>query len=287
MLKKIFILENCILVLIIAFLGIELYKNSPKEVKVDVDYYLSLPAFEQNNQDAWYMKNNVVVHGAGSIDGLKCTNSKEALDNTLEHNIYTIEIDFEISSDNKLVCYHEPADVSFPTKTSYTYDEFKNIKIKGKYTPLTGEDIFEYMKKYPELYIVIDTKNEDYLGVIQKIVNEADEDILNRFIIQCYYPDDKEKISNIYNFPDENYLFTAYMYTRNPYVCLQVCMDKNINVLVMPFIEEFYSEEIIEMFNSKNIHVYFHTINRLDMVEYCLDNNVHGIYTDYLYAYDN
>ena len=53
-----------------------------------------------------------------------------------------IEIDFLFTSDGELVCLHGWTDVG-GLETACTLDEFKNLKIYGKYTPMTAEDALE------------------------------------------------------------------------------------------------------------------------------------------------
>lgn len=278
MFKKLLIAEVILFFVVAVVFGGFVLKN-----KSEINHYQSLPALEDIEGITWYDKNKIIAHGGEGIDGLDYTNSKEAVENTLNNGINIIEIDFEISSDGELICYHEISDVFFPVQNSYSLQEFKEQKIQGEYTPLSGSDIFEYMRKNPDLYIVVDTKHEDYLEVIKKIADEANGDLLSRFIIQCYNPGDKEKVSNIYNFPDENYLFTAYKYSDDYNKLLKVCMDEKIRVLVVPVLPQLYDETVMELFTSKNIKVYFHTVNRPDVANFLISKGAHGIYTDFIY----
>ena len=67
-----------------------------------------------------------------------------------------------------------------------------NSKINNIYTPMDLKDLLEYMKKYNDLYIVIDTKEDLYdnnktiFDVYKRIVDEVilyDNKLLDRFIV--------------------------------------------------------------------------------------------------------
>ena len=42
-----------------------------------------------------------------------------------------------------------------------SYAKFKNIKLYGKYTSVSLKELFELMDKYPDTYIITDTKDSD------------------------------------------------------------------------------------------------------------------------------
>ena len=246
----------------------------------EVAYYTHIKPMEKPVTNTWYTENKVVAHATGGIDGLDYTNSKEALLNSINNDIKVIEIDFNYTTDGQLVCYHYYKNIT-PDASELSLEEFLNVKIQGKYTPMTFEDVLQIMKNYSDVYISVDTKHLKLEEVVQDIVNKCnDRNILNRFIIQCYFPGDKTKISNIYNFPKENYLYSPYKYIEDPYEVLKICYKENINIVTIK--NGIWSKDILNLFKSKNIYVYVYSINRLDMAEVAFKNGVHGIYTDFL-----
>lgn len=232
----------------------------------------------------WYKENKVVMHATGGIDGLEYTNSKDALLHSINQGAKVIEVDFNFTSDKHLVCFHKKEDFYYPPISDLTFEKFKNTKVQGKYEPLIFEDVVEIMKQYPDIYISIDTKHEDLSEVIKEVVKQcSDETILKRFIIQCYYPGEKEKISQIYNFPNDNYLFAPYKYSKDPYETLEVCYEENYNVVVVN--KSIWEPSIIKLFKDKNIYLYTYTVNREDVADLILHFGAWGIYTDFLTDY--
>ena len=72
-----------------------------------------------------------------------------------------------------------------------TYEEFKNVKIKGKYTTMGFDDLINYMKKHTDMYVLIDIGNRTY-DETKKIYNEIlnitkDKNILDRLITSRSY----------------------------------------------------------------------------------------------------
>ena len=277
MLKKLLKIEIIIVIAIALFIGIyHIFSN------IRHNYYLNIESMEDLEYDTWYKNNKIIVHATGMIDSLTYTNSKESIEHSINNGAKIIEVDFGYTSDGHIVCYHMPSDVHI-TATSFTLDEFLHYKIQGKYTPITLNNIIEYMKSNPELYISIDTKHDKLTELIKDITMLChDENILNRFIIQCFYPGEKEQIAKIYDFPEENYMFAPYKYSTNPYTALKVCYEENFHVLAAPV--GAYSEEMLKLMASKNIYVYLHTVNRIDILEELFRQGTHGVYSDYIFS---
>ena len=163
------------------------YSNAQK------NYYINLNPLQDTIDNTWYKNNRVVVHATGGIDGLSYTNSKEALLNSINSNMQVIEVDFNYTSDNYLVCYHKSRDILI-NEEKFTLEEFKNIKIKGKYTPMEFQDIVDIMKGNPNIYISVDVKSDSLVDVVKDIVNQCtDEDILNRLISNVFIQAKKSK----------------------------------------------------------------------------------------------
>lgn len=243
-----------------------------------------LPAFPHTGEE-WYADNLLVCHAGGGIEGLDYTNSREALENTLANGCRYVEIDFSYTSDHELVCMHawdeawgEPGSEEIPA-----LQDFLAGKIYGKYTPMTAMDIVDYMRNEPDLHIIVDTKETDFLGVIENLKELASEDasVMDRFIIQLYDSGMKAKVQDIYPFPDENILFTAYMFgTDRVGSILKLCYEEDISVVTTKY--DSWDDETVRFFNSKGIVIFEHTVNRPDFANRSLARGIHGFYTDFL-----
>ena len=249
---------------------------------INYNYYSKLDNFPEVKRETWYTQNKKIIHATGGIDGLTYTNSKEALENTIHNGGKVVEIDFDYTTDGYLVCYHKPNDISKYMKQDFTLNEFLNTKIKGKYTPMTIENVIEIMEQNPELYVSIDTKHEEITEVVEDIVGICEnKGVLNRFIVQCFYPGEKSKVAKIYNFPEDNYIFAAYKYSKNPFKVLKVCYEENYNVVATK--NGNWDSKILKLFDSKNIYVYLHTINNPEVMAEVFNAGTYGIYTDFIF----
>ena len=255
---------------------------------VGIDPYVSAADLSpvSRNGTEWFINAPLIYHACGGIRGIDYTNSREALLSCLSENAHFIEVDFSFTSDGRLVCMHDWDNSSFDNEIP-NYHDFMSSLIYGKYTPLSAEDIISYMSENPELYIIIDTK-DSLPEVMNNVVSlTSDASVLNRLIIQIYYPGEKEKISNIYQFPDDNYLLTLYKLPGlilSAEQILGICYKENINVITAPY--SYFSEDDINLINSKNFVIYEHTINRPDIAKAQLAKGIHGLYTDFLYIDD-
>ena len=239
----------------------------------------------------WFQKTNLISHACGGIDGITYTNSREALELALENGHRCIEVDFAFTTDEKLVCVHdwEQFGTMVPGQDwerqgslqGCAYDYYQNLKICGRYSPLSAEELVAYMEQYPELYVMVDTKY-DLQQVMTALVKLAPTDeIRNRLIIQVYAPGEKQAVRSIYPFPEENFLLTLYKLGIDAAEdILPICRDDNIPVVTAPLGS--LSRKTLEELREKNLVIYEHTENRLDQARIVMDSGVRGVYTDFL-----
>ena len=295
--KIIFVIIYHIFIMVLVLLFMFKYAEEIIHLKSNIYFHLQTsqadsnidftdyPLFEPSG-DLWFQNTRLVCHAGGGIDGLDYTNSKEAIENTLSNGNRYIEIDFAYTSDKELVCMHY-WDEQWSGSTIPTLQEFLTGRIFGKYTPMTASDLVQYMNDYPDLYIIIDTKESDYVQVIQNLVelSSYNTDITDRFIIQLYSEGKKDEIKSFYPFADSNFLFTAYNFGANrPNKILDICYKENIFIVTVPY--RAWDQETLDLYNSKNIVIFEHSINRPDLAHEELQKGVYGIYTDFLSSED-
>lgn len=225
----------------------------------------------------WYSGTNLVYHACGGIDGVDYSNSREAMDQTLEAGNKVIEVDFMFTGDGRLVCVHDWKLLGFSEIPSYS--EFMSAPVYGRYTPLDAEAIVEYMMENPDIRIVLDTKEEQLQDVVAYIVGlcNGDTSVIDRLIVQVYAAGQKAEVQEVYEFPDTNFAFSPYKvpYTTNE--MLNVCYDENIYVVIWPSKNDNYGS-----FVSHGLIVYIYTVNRLDQWDNYTADGVTGVYTDFL-----
>lgn len=242
-----------------------------------------------NDMMAWYNNNQYIGHALYGIDGCDYVNSSDSLEYGYSKGIRVMEVDLLYTSDNELVVNHD-----WEYGIIKTYDEFMNNKIYGKYSPIDMKMLVNYMIKYRDLYLVIDTKedsyNEDnYLNLYRDLIDyckNLDENILDRIIIQIYDYDMYSEIDKMYHF--DNYIFSIYKLVDkfNILQLVHFCISNNIDVIGIPkgFIDGgIIKDNFIKFMKGKNIKLYVYTINNDVKYREYLSMGIDGIYTDFLY----
>ncbi|NBI89238.1 hypothetical protein D3Z45_01225 [Lachnospiraceae bacterium] len=249
---------------------------------------------------AWY-EYKMIAHAGGGIDGKTMTNSLEALNLSKQNGYRLIEIDFQLTSDNILVLKHDFSKYSLieleqPTIGDDDFqvwdsETFKNTKIYRKYTSMTIDDLVDWMKKNPDVYIVTDTKEtqpdlvrEEFSKIVEACEN--DYKILSRFIVQIYTNDMLDVVKAVYDFP--NILYTIYQVAEPTeeffYSLADFCVNNDIKVVTIP--SGYLWQPFIDILKENDLMIYTHTLNKISELEKAINMNVDGIYTDFLYEND-
>lgn len=134
-------------------------KNTINEVTIK--HIIKYKTFNYEEEE-WYNKSPYIAHACGEIDGITYTNSKEAMEYSINQGIRTIEVDFTATSDGIYVCRHSWSDNLQENKNwkdaPPTYHEFMESDILNTYSPMDLNDVFDYMKKYQDINIICDLK---------------------------------------------------------------------------------------------------------------------------------
>ena len=130
----------------------------PKDVKNTAVY------FSQPKLDFEPKIDRYIAHAGGIIDGVKYTNSKEALDQSYSQGFRIFELDILETSDGAFVaahdCKHWAKEANFKGDTPVSRNEFLAHKLRGKYAPLDMVAINKWFKEHPDAILVTDKVNE-------------------------------------------------------------------------------------------------------------------------------
>lgn len=251
---------------------------------------------EQNKK--WYDDNRLVAHALGAIEDKKETNSKEAFLHSWSDGYKVLEADFCLTNDGSLVVRHDFDQDSYYNleqsvsngSTEMSTNRFLNEKINFRYTPLTASQLLELMAEYEDVYLITDTKyteqeriQKEFTAIVNTAKTMGKEEVLDRIVVQIYYPEMLETVKQIY--PFQNWIYTLYQ-TPNPDYdqIAAVCEQNGIDVVTINY--EIVKKENIQKLNEKGIKVYAHTVNRILDFKRLLNEGCYGIYTDYIKPYD-
>lgn len=105
-----------------------------------------------------------IAHAGGEINGVKSTNSKQALDENYKNGFRLFELDIIETSDGKLVAAHDWE--MWARFTDYigalppTLAEFKKHKIYGDYETLDLEGVNDWFAAHPDATLLTDKVND-------------------------------------------------------------------------------------------------------------------------------
>jgi glycerophosphoryl diester phosphodiesterase len=105
-----------------------------------------------------------IAHAMGQVDDLLYTNSLEAFLSNYANGIRVFEVDLHLSSDGKAVLFHEGKDYEgnnwiSEKRGDISSAQFKHFKYGQKYAVLFAADLVELLKKYSDVYFVLDIKS--------------------------------------------------------------------------------------------------------------------------------
>lgn len=251
-------------------------------------------------QECWW-EIPVVAHAGGGIDGKVNSNSLEAMNQTAENGYHMVEVDFALTSDGKLVLSHgwdeDSADTLEIPEGTPDLETFLATKIHRKYTPMTAEDLIEWMKKHKAIYIVTDTKCKDPEEMKHEFELLAelcayDPGLLERFVVQIYDVESYDAVMSVYEFPN-------VMYATYQSACKEVsywqqvakdCTARNIQMVSVP--RDYVSTRkhpvtlYMEILKDAGLRVCVHPVNSITDMERMLDAGADSIMSDFLYEDD-
>ena len=231
-----------------------------------------------------------IGHSFGVVERSIYTGCLEAFVANYERGYRTFEVDLEITSDNKVVLRHDwdqPIQEGVSSDNIPTQEQFLSIPIKGKYTPLSFQDLCLIMQEHPDIWIVTDTKYPDWENVIKQftiMVQTAEEcgapEVLDRLVVQIYNPPMYDAVMQVY--PFRSFIFTMYQYwDGTPEQFTEICrwsVEHDVDAITMPY--ERAEDVILEIAKQYDRDVYVHTLNDVEKAKNFLDKGVKGIYTD-------
>ena len=132
--------------------------------------------FEPNN-------NRYIAHAGGEVNGIKSTNSKDALDQNYAKGFRLFELDIIETSDKKMVAAHDwkmwARFTDYEGALPPSHEEFMKYKIYGDYKTLDLNGINEWFRDHPDATLVTD-KVKDPISFANLFVDK------NRLIMELF-----------------------------------------------------------------------------------------------------
>jgi glycerophosphoryl diester phosphodiesterase len=133
------------------------------------------------------VEGRLVAHAGGAVRGLTYTNSRDALDESYANGYRIFELDFDWTSDGRLVLVHDWNHTSMLFRTAphvFSYREFVEGKPSDGLHQLTFEDLNDWLHRHPDALVVTDTKASNFR--LLDYLSTYGRNILPQLIVQIY-----------------------------------------------------------------------------------------------------
>ena len=238
---------------------------------------------------SWISDKKLVAHAFGGKGSKTYTNALEAFEYNYELGHRVFEVDFDLTDDGVCICSHDEDYWRYITDNEnsgveYTYENFKNTPLFTDYTPMDYKDVIDLLIKYPDIYIITDTKYADELSVYRQFsqivdyAKEKDPEVLDRLIPQIYTEDMLGYVMNVHEFKSID--FTLYQIQWDKEEIAKFCGRSGVRFLTVS--DELIEDDMIDLWKSMGIKIAVHTVDEEDRANELLDKGVDMIYTNYL-----
>lgn len=231
--------------------------------------------------EAWYNKSSLISHALGGVVNGKrimYSNSKEAFTYSMKEGFRLIECDILGMAKGELILAHD-------------YGRFYEAE-EDKYSMMTGMELLELVKKYPDVSCLIDVKWDShdeyalYLKEIEKTISDISKDadeyrtLKNQIIMEVY----DEATIRIAKEKEFDVIFTQY---RNPQMkyfmnTVNLCYKYGIRVVAMPLEYIFDRKKFIKILTDKKIKVFAFSTDSAQEYKELRMLGVTGAFTNYL-----
>ncbi|WP_372385290.1 glycerophosphodiester phosphodiesterase family protein [Vibrio sp. BS-M-Sm-2] len=130
---------------------------------------------------------SLIAHAGGGIDGLKYTNSLEAVEKSIENGFKMIELDLLVSSDGKIVAVHDWNSFHLMTNSNkngpIASEEFELKTINDNYHTLNISEAIEILS---ENEVILVTDKIENLELLSKSIIDKDKSIVEVFSLKKY-----------------------------------------------------------------------------------------------------
>ncbi|MDD3570077.1 MAG: glycerophosphodiester phosphodiesterase family protein [Lachnospiraceae bacterium] len=222
-----------------------------------------------------------VIHAGGVVNDEIGTNSLEALNNSFFNGYRYIELDFNFTTDRHLVCVHDWEKNYFGSDYNFngavSLEEFKNLKIEGKYTPLTIKSLEEWLMNKPNTYIITDIKEDNIAGL--KYIKDNAPYMMRRLIPQIYT---EAQYDTVRSMGYENIIYTLYMqnYSQKTNTSRIVSFAKNHDLVAITFSSELATNNYVSALKQSGTRLFVHTVNDKSDTERFKSMGIYGVYSD-------
>lgn len=241
---------------------------------------------------SWANEHPYIAHALGGIMGETYTNSYEAFLLNYQLGQRVFEIDFMMTDDGETVAMHGEEqwrdNLQDRPDEAFTTNNFLSKLFNDQYHTITYRTIIDIMSKYPDIYLVTNSKYTDEAHVsaefnqIISYAKEHDPAVLDRFIIQIYHPEMLDWVMELY--PWKSVIYTLYQDPNwTPENVVEFAQASGVKIITINGNELNQQPATAELWNDHGLTIAAFTLNDLNFVQKLRrDFGVKLIYTDFL-----
>ena len=267
----------------------QLAKQSEIQREKDVNTARKKAQKEKTTLKPWYTYHSI-AHAMGGLDGKDYLNSIDGFYPAYQKGYRVFEMDILLTKDNVAIGKHQWGwKLSDPTSKKgdpVSYRKFKNTKIYGKYTPTSFLDVLNLMEKYPDFYLMTDSKStepadakKEFNVLVQTAKKVGKEDLLDRVIVQVYNQRMYWAVKSMH--PFKHFVYTTY---KQPdaafYKVVKFCKQNGIEAITSP--KNDINDYRMELLAKQGIYSYTHSVNNAYFAKEFMKLGVYGVYSDFL-----
>lgn len=224
-----------------------------------------------------------IAHAGGGYKGNIYLNLQASFQEHYDKGTRIFEYDFMFSKDQQLIGTHLFEKLgNWNINNRPTFQEFENFTYENMGKGATISFVFDLIKNYPDITIIIDTKEEDEISILEKIQLEAQEvslDVAKRIVPQLYSENNVEKSKNLVF---EKYFFSNYKagYTQKKLIEL-IEKQPKIKTVCISHVENLLFDN--KKMNNLNVKVAIFTVNSHLIANFYWNTGASLIFTDFLF----
>ena len=223
-----------------------------------------------------------VAHAGGGYKGINYTNSIAAMNFNSKYTKY-IELDLQLTKDNRLVCVHDPL-----MHDKY-FDEVKlDPTLRARLNPLDkkfpendfcyDDTLKKFLEENQEIIIITDFKTDNLTGL--KFIKSYFEQFSTRFIPQIYNEDEYFAVKKL---GYEEIIFTLYRVGSYSNEKIAKIVE-NLDLFGLTMDPSRLRSGIVDKIKNKDFFIYVYTVNSyLRFLQYKIFFGADEIYTDNLF----
>lgn len=226
----------------------------------------------------------IIAHGGGGLKTAKKprVNSIESFLVHYAAGTRVFEFDVMLTSDGHIILTHEFEEYLeyLSRKKKYTINQYKYYNENL----LSFERIIELMVKYPDIIILVDTKEDDHKTIdlyykLNDMIKNTNEELFKRIVPQVYSEIVYKHVNAHCEF--EKYIFAIYK-TKQSVKDIRNIVKKYDNIYAITGGVKDFRTYLLSLFKGKKSMFVF-TINSWFLKQILKLFRVDAIYSDYLY----